>query len=82
VITQKDLADFLNFIRLQYSQQLKGKALAEKVDSMKKDLLQRLIEDRLILQQAKLDKIVVEPARLRPKLMRSRSTMVRSRISR
>ena len=63
VITQKDLADFLNFMRLQYSRQFQGKALEEKVDSMKKDLLQRLIEDRLILQQAKLDKLSVEPSR-------------------
>ena len=68
VITQKDLVDFLNFIRLQYSRQLQGKALAEKVDSMKKDLLQRLIEDRLILQQAKLDKIALEPSRVESKI--------------
>jgi parvulin-like peptidyl-prolyl isomerase len=68
IVTQKDLADFLNFIRLQYSHQLKGKALEEKVNSMKRDLLQRLIEDRLILQQAKLDKITIEPSRVKTKV--------------
>ena len=68
IITQKDLADFLNFIRLQYSRQLQGKALEEKIISMKRDLLQRLIEDRLILQQAKLDKMVVEPSRVKAKI--------------
>ncbi|MDO8488897.1 MAG: SurA N-terminal domain-containing protein, partial [Candidatus Omnitrophota bacterium] len=53
IITQKDLNDFLNFMRLQYSRQLKGKALEEKIGTMKQDLLQRLIEDRLMLAQAK-----------------------------
>ena len=68
VITQKDLMDFLNFIRLQYSRQLQGKALEEKINSMKQDLLQRLIEDRLILQQAKLDKTSAEPSRIKSKI--------------
>jgi parvulin-like peptidyl-prolyl isomerase len=68
VIAQKDLSDFLNYIRLQYSRQLQGKALEEKVTSMKQDLLQRLIEDRLILQQAKLDKIVVDSSRIKSKI--------------
>jgi parvulin-like peptidyl-prolyl isomerase len=68
VITQKDLSDFLNFIRLQYSRQFQGKALEEKVEAAKKDILQRLIEDRLILQQAKLDKAAIEPARVKAKL--------------
>ena len=68
VITQKDLTDFLNFISLQYSRQFQGKALEEKVNSMKLDLLQRLIEDRLILQQAKLDKITSDPSRVKEKI--------------
>jgi parvulin-like peptidyl-prolyl isomerase len=68
IITQKDLADFLHFTRLQYSRQFQGKALEEKVNSMKTDLLQRLIEDRLILQQAKLDKLTVESSRVKAKI--------------
>ena len=68
IITQKDLNDFLNFIRSQYASQLQGKALEEKTNSMKIDLLQRLIEDRLILGQAKLDKIAIEPSRVKAKI--------------
>jgi parvulin-like peptidyl-prolyl isomerase len=68
IITQKELTDFLTFIRLQYSRQLQGKALEEKVNSMRIDSLQRLIEDRLILQQAKLNKITVEPSRVKAKI--------------
>jgi len=68
VITQKDLADFLNFIRLQYSRQFQGKALEEKVGSMKHDLLQRLIEDRLILQEAKLSKVTMDSSRVKEKI--------------
>ena len=68
IITQKDLSDFLNFIRLQYSRQFQGKALEEKTNSMKFDLLQRLIEDRLILQQAKLDKTALDSARVKGKI--------------
>ena len=68
VVTQKDLADFLNFMRLQYSRQLEGKALEEKVNSMKADLLQRLIEDRLILQEAKREKLQVDSSRVKAKV--------------
>lgn len=68
VITQKDLNDFLNFMRMQYSRQLSGKALEEKIGSAKQDLLQRLIEDRIMLQQAKNEKIVIEPSRIKAKV--------------
>ncbi len=68
IITQKDLFDFLSFIRMQYSREFKGKVLEEKVQAMKQDLLQRLIEDRLILQQAKNDKVIIEPSRIKAKI--------------
>jgi len=68
VITQKDLNDFLNFTRMQYSRELKGKELENKVQAMKRDLLQRLIEDRIILQQAKNEKLVIEPARIKARI--------------
>lgn len=68
IITQKDLNDFLNFIRMQYSQQLKGKALEEKVGAMRLDLLQRLIEDRIMLQQAKTDKMTIQPPRIKDRI--------------
>lgn len=68
IITQKDLNDFLNFIRMQYSHEFKGKALEEKVAAMKQDLLQRLIEDRIMLAQAKIEKINAEPERVKAKI--------------
>jgi len=68
IITQKDLNDFLNFMRMQYARELDGKALEEKVNSVKQDLLQRLIEDRIMLQQAKNEKIIIEPSRLKAKI--------------
>ncbi|MDD5281645.1 MAG: peptidyl-prolyl cis-trans isomerase [Candidatus Omnitrophica bacterium] len=68
IITQKDLNDFLNFIRMQYARELSGKALEEKVNSSKQDLLQRLIEDRIMLQEAKNEKITIEPARIKAKI--------------
>jgi peptidyl-prolyl cis-trans isomerase SurA len=68
VITQKDLNDFLNFIHMQYARELKGRELEEKVESLQKDLLQRLIEDRILLQQAKEEKISIDPARVKAKI--------------
>lgn len=68
VITQKDLNDFLNFIRMQYSAEFKGKELEEKVSSMRQDLLQRLIEDRIMLQQAKNEKFDQDPLRVKLKI--------------
>ncbi|MDD5431957.1 MAG: peptidyl-prolyl cis-trans isomerase [Candidatus Omnitrophica bacterium] len=62
-ITQKDLKDFVNFIRLQYSEQFSGKELEEKVNELKMDLLNKLIDDRLILQEARKNdgKIEIAP---------------------
>lgn len=68
IITQKDLNDFLNFMRMQYSRELSGKALEEKVNSARQDLLERLIEDKIMLQQAKNEKINIEPARIKAKI--------------
>jgi parvulin-like peptidyl-prolyl isomerase len=53
IITQKDLNDFLNFMRMQLSSELQGRQLEERIQAMKVDLLQRLIEDKLILQEGK-----------------------------
>jgi parvulin-like peptidyl-prolyl isomerase len=68
VITQKDLNDFLNFIRMQYSRELKGKVLEEKISTMRQDLLQRLIEDRIILAQAKIENVTADPDRVKAKI--------------
>lgn len=68
VITQKDLNDFLNFTSMQLSREYKGKELAEKINSIKMDLLSRLIEDRIILQEARKEKIGFDENRIKAKI--------------
>ena len=60
IITQKDLNDFLNFMRIQLSAGHSGQELESRLQSIKLDLLDRLIEDRLILQEAKKNKLSVD----------------------
>ena len=67
-ITQKDLNDFLNFMSLQLSRQYKDRELENKIASIKSDLLSRLIEDRLILQEARKEKINVDENRVKAKI--------------
>lgn len=68
VITQKDLADFLNFMRLQLSQEYKGRELEEKIQGMKVALLTKLIDDRLILQEAKKNNVSVDEGKIKAKI--------------
>lgn len=68
IITQKDLNDFLNFMRVQLATELKGKELETKIQSMKLDLLDKLIEDRLILQEAKKAKVIIDEDRVKAKI--------------
>ena len=72
IITQKDLNDFINFMRLQLSQEYKGEELENKIQSMKVDLLDRLIEDRLILQEAKNNHITADESRVKARLTEMR----------
>ncbi|MCX5712647.1 MAG: SurA N-terminal domain-containing protein [Candidatus Omnitrophica bacterium] len=68
IITQKDLDDFCNFMRVQLAQQYKGKELEEKVQGMKQQLLQKLIDDSVVLQEAKKNNIKVDDARVKARL--------------
>ncbi len=68
IITQKDLNDFVNFERMQLSTQYQGKQLESKIQSMKLDLLAKLIEDRLILQEANKEGIILNPDRIKAKI--------------
>jgi parvulin-like peptidyl-prolyl isomerase len=63
VITQKDLNDFVNFMRMQLSREMNQEEMEKKIESLKLDLLDRLIEDKLILQEAKKNdsKIEIQP---------------------
>lgn len=53
VITQKDFDGFVNFMRMQLNQTYQGEQLEKKIASLESDLMERLVEDRLILQEAK-----------------------------
>ncbi len=64
IITQKDLNDFINFMRVQLSAEYKGKELESQIQSMKLNLLEKLVEDRLILQEAKKLKINIDRPRI------------------
>lgn len=68
IITQKDLNDFIAFMRMQLSKEYKGDQLQKKLDSLESDLLDRLIEDRLILQEAKKSDIKIEESRVKGRL--------------
>lgn len=68
VITQRDLEAFLNFMRVQLSKDYSSQELDEKIAMMRSDLLDRLIEDRLILQQAKKENLKVDESRVKSKI--------------
>jgi peptidyl-prolyl cis-trans isomerase SurA len=68
IITQKDLNDFINFMRVQLSTEYKGEQLETKIQSMKLDLLNKLIEDKIILQEAKRSGIVLNPERIKSRI--------------
>jgi len=68
VITQKDLNDFINFMRVQLMAEYKGEKLESKIQSMKLDLIDRLIEDHLILQEAKKSGIRIDQSRINARI--------------
>jgi parvulin-like peptidyl-prolyl isomerase len=67
-VTKRELNDFANFMRMQLSREYGGKELEKKLQSLNEDLLNRLIEDRLILQEAKKTKLEVDPGRVKAKI--------------
>lgn len=68
VITEKDLVDFASFLHLQLSRQYQGSQLQEKMETLIPGLLEKLIEDRLILQQAAKSNVTVEDAIVRGRI--------------
>ena len=68
VITQKDLKDFINFMRIQMSAQYSKREIEFRINETLPDLINRLIEDRLILQAAYKENIIVDPARIKARL--------------
>lgn len=73
IITQKDLDDFMNFMYLQLSAKYKDKELEDKLNVMKPDLLNRLIEDKLILQQGKKENIPIDETKVKARIKEIRS---------
>ncbi|MDD4979870.1 MAG: peptidyl-prolyl cis-trans isomerase [Candidatus Omnitrophica bacterium] len=68
VITQKDLDDFVNFTRVQLMGEFKGRSLESKMQSIKLDLMDKLIEDRIILQEAKKSNIRIDESRIKARI--------------
>ena len=53
VITQQDVEQLLSVLYAQYSQEFKGDELLQKMEQVKKDILNQIIEDKLVLSRAK-----------------------------
>lgn len=68
VITQKDLDDFINFTRMQMSSSYNREEIENKIKTIKKDLLDKLIEDKIILQEAKKNNIKLDEARVKARI--------------
>lgn len=68
IITQKDVDDFENFMRVQLSSEYKGRELEKKIQSMETDLLEKLIEDRLIISEAKKNNLKVDENRIKARI--------------
>ncbi|MFA4984012.1 MAG: SurA N-terminal domain-containing protein [Candidatus Omnitrophota bacterium] len=73
VITQKDLDGFVNFTRMQMSSAYKGESLEKKIASLKPQLIERLIEDRLILQEAKKSGVKINEDKIAERINEIRS---------
>lgn len=72
VITQKDIDDFVSFMRIQMSSQHSEEEIKQKIDAMLPDLIKRLIEDRLILQAAYKEGIVINENRIKARVNQMR----------
>ena len=53
VITQQDVDQLLAVLYAQFSQQYRGDELLKKMEEVRKDILNQIIEDKLILSRAK-----------------------------
>lgn len=67
-ITRKDLDDFVNFMKMRMSEKYNENQIEVKIAKIKSDLLDKLIEDRLILQEAKKSKVAVDENILKAKI--------------
>ena len=68
IISKSDLESFSRFINMQLSRQFQGEALKEKIAEAAPELLDRLIEDKLIIQEAKKQNIKVDENRIKARI--------------
>ncbi len=68
VITQRDLDDFVSFMRVQMSGELKGSQLDDKIKTMTPEFVDRLVEDRIILQEARKNKLIADEGRIKGRM--------------
>ncbi|MFH1678579.1 MAG: peptidyl-prolyl cis-trans isomerase, partial [Candidatus Omnitrophota bacterium] len=68
VITQNDLNEFINFMRIQLSVQYSQEEVEQRISKMPADLINRLIDDRLILQAAYKENINVDSNRIKARV--------------
>ncbi len=68
VITNQELNDFLSPLYVQYEATYKGKELEEKIAQAQKEMLNQLIDDKLILQEAKKENIIVSDNEIEEKI--------------
>ncbi len=68
IITQRDLDEFIAFTRMQMPGESSSGEGQEKSGSVRKELLEKLIEDRLILQQARKSDVKVDEDRVKARL--------------
>jgi len=68
VITQKELNDTISFIKIQMSAQYSEDEIEKKINEMSSDFINKLIEDRLILQAAYKEGIVINENRLKARV--------------
>jgi parvulin-like peptidyl-prolyl isomerase len=68
IITKRDLEEFENFLRMQLSAELKGPELEKRIQTLKPDMLDKLIDDCLILQEAKKGKVKIDEGRVKDRI--------------
>lgn len=68
VITQNDLDDYMSFTSMQLADQYSGEELEKRIKEMKEDLLDKLIEDKLISSEAKRENIQIDKNRIKAKI--------------
>jgi parvulin-like peptidyl-prolyl isomerase len=70
IITESDVKEYLNFLYLQISSQYKQDELNKKMREAEESAIEQLIEERLILQEAKRQNIKVDDEIIEARLQR------------